>query len=517
MPDDNISCPPDRPACPFSRISAFMADARLTITLLALAILLLFFATLSGAAYGIELTASAYFGSLLAIWQYPSEWPAGEILSHFWLPLPGGPLIAFFAIWNVIFAAGANVKKWTNTGMEGAGSLVTHAGIAIVLAGYAILLFASSKIATITVVAGGSVAIAGIAACFCKELTAFFKCTGKTNDSDDTTGLRLNRSWYFAPMVGIVAGAGAYFFYGADGLARMYVDTDLELMPLVLYAFALLTICIFWIKGSSGNDLNRRIAFPLLTSAVALHTILPVCLTLIRMRPPVTDLHSSIVTAGWAGALFSYYVERHRRDGIAGLASVVIGFATLLTAYFPGDENILSPLSPAIDSPLWLTLHVFIITIAYGFALTATVVADIYLIRLIFKRNKDIGTPVAIVRTTLAAALVTAIAGTICGGLWAERAWGRFWGWDPKENAALMLILWCVLALHYLKAGAATGTGFVKLGAATGIVLAWSWAGTNLLGSGLHSYGFTQGGAMLLGVYVLLQLLVLLSRAPKAK
>ena len=182
---------------------------------------------------------------------------------------------------------------------------------------------------------------------------------------------------------------------------------------------------------------------------------------------------------------------------------------------FSDNNSILSPLDSGIDSATWLTLHVFVITIGYGFALAAAVVANIYLVKLIFKRKTDACGIVAIERAALAAALVFGIAGTIAGGLWAEKAWGRFWGWDPKENAALMLILWCAMALHALRGKAASETGFIKLCAATGLVLAWSWAGTNLLGSGLHSYGFTQGGAWMLGLYTLLQILVLLARKPR--
>jgi ABC-type transport system involved in cytochrome c biogenesis permease subunit len=38
--------------------------------------------------------------------------------------------------------------------------------------------------------------------------------------------------------------------------------------------------------------------------------------------------------------------------------------------------------------------------------------------------------------------------GTILGGIWADQSWGRFWGWDPKENGALLIVLWNAIILH---------------------------------------------------------------------
>jgi len=49
-------------------------------------------------------------------------------------------------------------------------------------------------------------------------------------------------------------------------------------------------------------------------------------------------------------------------------------------------------------------------------------------------------------------ALFFSALGTILGGIWADQSWGRFWGWDPKENGALLIILW-LLWLLLLRSG----------------------------------------------------------------
>jgi cytochrome c biogenesis factor len=102
------------------------------------------------------------------------------------------------------------------------------------------------------------------------------------------------------------------------------------------------------------------------------------------------------------------------------------------------------------------------------------------------------------------------------GGLWADRAWGRFWGWDPKENGALMVVLWNALVLHALRAGLVRERGLANLAIFGNVVTSFSWFGVNMLGVGLHSYGFMEGGFKWLLLFVASQLLVIvLGTLPK--
>jgi hypothetical protein len=82
--------------------------------------------------------------------------------------------------------------------------------------------------------------------------------------------------------------------------------------------------------------------------------------------------------------------------------------------------------------------------------------------------------------------------GTVLGGIWADQSWGRFWGWDPKENGAVLVVLWNALILHARWAGLVKPPGIAVLAILGNVVTTWSWFGTNMLGVGLHSYGFSN-------------------------
>jgi ABC-type transport system involved in cytochrome c biogenesis permease subunit len=106
-------------------------------------------------------------------------------------------------------------------------------------------------------------------------------------------------------------------------------------------------------------------------------------------------------------------------------------------------------------------------------------------------------------------AVFFSMVGTVLGGLWADDSWGRFWGWDPKENGAMLIVIWNALILHarWDKMIADFGTSILAM--LGNIVTAWSWFGVNELRAGLHTYGFTEGRLAALAGFIFLQLLVI--------
>src|SRR5205823_123516 len=86
--------------------------------------------------------------------------------------------------------------------------------------------------------------------------------------------------------------------------------------------------------------------------------------------------------------------------------------------------------------------------------------------------------------------------GTVLGGIWADQSWGRFWGWDPKENGAILIVIMNALILHARWGGMVKVRGMALLTIVGNMITVWSWFGTNQLGVGLHAYGFNNALAL---------------------
>ena len=106
-------------------------------------------------------------------------------------------------------------------------------------------------------------------------------------------------------------------------------------------------------------------------------------------------------------------------------------------------------------------------------------------------------------------AIFFSFVGTILGGIWADQSWGRFWGWDSKENGAVLVVLTNAVLLHARWGGILRERGLAVLAVFGNIVVAWSWFGTNELGVGLHSYGSISGVSEAIWAFVGSQVLIM--------
>jgi ABC-type transport system involved in cytochrome c biogenesis permease subunit len=165
-----------------------------------------------------------------------------------------------------------------------------------------------------------------------------------------------------------------------------------------------------------------------------------------------------------------------------------------------------------LDSNFWLATHVVTITIGYGATFLAGFLAIIFIFRGVLTMNLDRPTADALDRMVygiVCFATLFSLVGTVLGGIWADQSWGRFWGWDPKENGALIIVLWCAVILHARWAGVVRRRGLMALAVFGNVVTAWSWFGVNMLGVGLHSYGFMDSAFYWLVAFVLSQLAII--------
>ncbi len=257
----------------------------------------------------------------------------------------------------------------------------------------------------------------------------------------------------------------------------------------------------------------RRASIGLLWFTFALHTLALAGRIAISGRPPVTNLYSSAIFIGWACVLLALVFEWIYKLGLGNIVAAVIGFLTLLVAHFlslDGDTFIV--MQAVLDTQFWLATHVVCITLGYATTFLAGAFAVLYvLLGQVFGvlSDEDRKQLTRMTYGTLCFAIFFSFVGTVLGGLWADDSWGRFWGWDPKENGALILVLYNALVLHARWGGIVGPRGIALLAVGGNIVTAWSWFGVNALGVGLHSYGFDSTIAMWLLTFGLSQLAII--------
>ena len=252
-----------------------------------------------------------------------------------------------------------------------------------------------------------------------------------------------------------------------------------------------------------GNHLTRLGRLLLLAGLLA-HSSGLLARMVIMNRPPVTNLYETFVFVAWTCVLLGIVLEFQQKNSLGVMAGSVAGLLFLLIAgRYSLEGDTMGMLAAVLDSNLWLTTHVVTISMGYAGCIIAGIIGHVYLIhQLLYPGIRHFRQRAArSIYAVLAFGLVFTVIGTVMGGIWADQSWGRFWGWDPKENGALLIILWCAILFHARLAGMIGDLGMAAGSIVSIVTVVLAWFGVNLLGVGMHSYGFTSGLAFWLLVF----------------
>lgn len=272
-----------------------------------------------------------------------------------------------------------------------------------------------------------------------------------------------------------------------------YLATICYLIGFILTALSWMVIPV-WLN---------RIASAVLFGGWILHLIGIVMLIGISGRAPVTGLYSSFlfVTCVVVAAFVS--IERFTRMGLGNLLGSILGVAGLMWAWniALGTEDTFAVLVAVLDTNFWLSTHVICVSLGYSATLAAGALGATYILGGLFTpwlnvvRRQEL---TRLIYGTVCFGLLFSFVGTVLGGLWADDSWGRFWGWDPKENGALMIVLWNAVVLHARWGGLVRQRGMAALAVIGNAVTAWSWEGVNQLGVGLHAYALSDANKFMM-------------------
>ena len=291
------------------------------------------------------------------------------------------------------------------------------------------------------------------------------------------------------------------FRQGRNRMEIIYNAFSPFYIAMVIYVFAFMVTILSWMLTALRWRVPfNRAAFWLIVLGLVVHVGGIVARVFISGRPPITNLYSSYVVVAAFAVFMLLIIERIVKIGVGNLMAGFFGFIALMFAWTlsidSGDTY--TVLVAVLDTQFWLSTHVMSISIGYGATLVAGMVGlSLLAIQLAGPGSRDLVKILGkIVYGVVCFALLFSFFGTVLGGLWADDSWGRFWGWDPKENGALMIVLWNALGLHARWAGLVRERGLAALAAFGNIVTLWSWEGVNQLGVGLHAYsGLTEGAS----------------------
>ncbi|MCA8921354.1 MAG: cytochrome c biogenesis protein CcsA [Planctomycetes bacterium] len=315
--------------------------------------------------------------------------------------------------------------------------------------------------------------------------------------------------------------------YSKVPLEVSYYRMDLLYRAQVLFVFGFVLVALTWLVDPKrlASKLLTWGTLGLTTSGLALLIVGITIRCVLRGRPPVTTLYETILFICACGVLTALGLEWVNRQRVGLALAPFLGAVLLFLAYryeLSDAKDTMPQLVAVLDTNFWLSTHVTTVTLGYSAGLLAGVIGHVYLLGRLahwFSGGRWFSNPATfrnlskLTYGVIGFGLVFSTVGTILGGIWANDSWGRFWGWDPKENGALLIVLWELAILHGRMGGYLREFGVCYTAAIGTAVVAFSWWGVNLLGVGLHSYGFTGGVAKVLYAYYGLEALFVLAVA----
>lgn len=294
------------------------------------------------------------------------------------------------------------------------------------------------------------------------------------------------------------------------GLSPEKLELEVSYLSLNPYFYSLIfytLACILALLMLSRPSLPLIVPTSMtLLTGILFHALALTMRVIILERPPVSTLYESIIFVSLVCCIFSLLISFFSKEKplfifLGGLCGIIFYFVGLV---FAKEGDTLQVLTAVLDTNFWLATHVIIITAGYGFCVLTALLAHYYLFAKALSYTINPRIYKITFRLTLLSLLFTTI-GTILGGIWADQSWGRFWGWDPKENGALLIVLWLVWSIHGKIAGQLGEFGFMLASAFLGIIVSLAWFGVNLLNVGLHSYGFISGIAYGLAAFIVIE------------
>jgi cytochrome c-type biogenesis protein CcsB len=276
-----------------------------------------------------------------------------------------------------------------------------------------------------------------------------------------------------------------------------------------LYLASFLLVLLF---GFSNRRWGYLLGMLFLVAGFLCHTVGIGTRWAIAGRAPVSDMYESLVFMGWGAIALGLVSESVYRRRFIALAAALTGFLCLSFAENLPIHSSINPLVPVLAHTFWLSVHVMTIMLAYSALALAMVLGHVVLFFQLFRPEKTDLLPAlsGLLYRTLQVGLLFLAAGIIFGAVWANESWGRYWGWDPKETWSLITFFVYLAIVHARFAGWLRHFGLAASSILGFLSVVMTYYGVNfILATGLHSYGFSEGGQIYALLYVVIEIAVI--------
>ncbi|HIH2763596.1 MAG TPA: cytochrome c biogenesis protein [Candidatus Azoamicus sp.] len=281
----------------------------------------------------------------------------------------------------------------------------------------------------------------------------------------------------------------------------IYNTFNLIYISLILYTISLIISIIFNIFKKKTNLYMILIILAILLNATEI-----LFRIFLSERAPVTNLYESIVFVNLITSIS--FIILYYKIRINSLFIIFLVMFQYITYKYSIDGTNIKNLVPVLDTNFWLILHVITITLGYSLCLFTGLLAHMYLYFTLNLNKNDFFLKkfFNLIHFFVILSLLFSLCGTVLGGVWADQSWGRFWGWDPKENGAMLIVLWLTFIIHLKMIKVSNKLLYINGIIINNIIVFLAWFGVNLLNVGLHSYGFTQNVGLGLIIFFIFEI-----------
>ncbi len=248
------------------------------------------------------------------------------------------------------------------------------------------------------------------------------------------------------------------------------------------------TLFYFWHVIAQRWNMRRH-AIILLGMAMVFLTASLTVRWVVAGHGPFSNQYEFAVSFGWGTMLAFFYLERQYKPRTTGVFILPVALAILLYALI-FTKSAIPDLVPALQNAPLLTAHVAVAVVSYGAAAVSFGAALMYLIqkvrRVSWMPEQQVLEDMSYRAVTISFPFMVLV--LVLGALWAHSAWGRYWGWDPKETASLVMTLIYGGYLHARVVAGWRGTRSAVLLIVGFVSVLFTYFGNYFL-TGLHSYG----------------------------